>query len=119
MAGPTIVSAGLIPDPSKLHIRGLHNGKVVQDCGIEYVLHFTNDPLWTNRPPSDLIFSIPKLIAHLSQGTTLKAGTVIITGTPAGVGVFMKPKLTLKAGDEFTVEILPHIGSLINKFENE
>jgi 2-keto-4-pentenoate hydratase/2-oxohepta-3-ene-1,7-dioic acid hydratase in catechol pathway len=92
----------MIPDPSKLHLRGLHNGKVVQDCGID-----------------DLIFSVPKLISHLSQGTTLKAGTVIITGTPAGVGVFMKPKLTLKAGDEFRVEILPYIGSLINKFENE
>jgi 2-keto-4-pentenoate hydratase/2-oxohepta-3-ene-1,7-dioic acid hydratase in catechol pathway len=72
-----------------------------------------------NTPFSDLIFNIPKLISHLSEGTTLKAGTVIITGTPAGVGVFMKPKLTLKAGDEFIVEILPHIGSLINKFENE
>jgi len=77
------------------------------------------ESLHTNLHFSDLIFSIPKLIAHLSQGTTLKAGTVIVTGTPAGVGVFKKPKLTLKAGDEFTVEILPHIGSLINKFENE
>jgi 2-keto-4-pentenoate hydratase/2-oxohepta-3-ene-1,7-dioic acid hydratase in catechol pathway len=68
---------------------------------------------------SDLIFSIPKLIAFLSQGSTLPAGTVIITGTPAGVGVGKKPKVTLKAGDEFAVEILPHIGTLINKFENE
>jgi 2-keto-4-pentenoate hydratase/2-oxohepta-3-ene-1,7-dioic acid hydratase in catechol pathway len=49
----------------------------------------------------------------------LKPGTVIITGTPAGVGVVRKPKVTVKAGDEFTVEILPHIGSLITKFENE
>jgi 2-keto-4-pentenoate hydratase/2-oxohepta-3-ene-1,7-dioic acid hydratase in catechol pathway len=68
---------------------------------------------------SDLIFSIPKLISFLSQGSTLPAGTVIITGTPAGVGVSKKPKVTLKAGDEFAVEILPHIGTLVNKFENE
>lgn len=68
---------------------------------------------------SDLIFNIPKLIEHLSQGTTLKAGTVIITGTPGGVGFLRKPKLALQAGDEFIVEMIPHIGSLINKIENE
>ncbi|KIW00737.1 uncharacterized protein PV09_07721 [Verruconis gallopava] len=99
--GPVLVSPELIPDPAKLHLRGLHNGQVVQDCGID-----------------DLIFSVPKIISHLSEDTTLKAGTLIITGTPAGVGVFKKPKLSLKAGDVFTVEILPYIGSLINKFEN-
>lgn len=72
-------------------------------------------------PPmhSDLIFSIPRLISFLSQSTTLKPGTVIITGTPAGVGIARKPKVTVKEGDEFIVEILPHIGSLITKFENE
>jgi len=68
---------------------------------------------------SDLIFSLPKLISFLSQGTTLRPGTLIITGTPAGVGVGRKPKVTIKEGDEFAVEILPHIGTLINVFENE
>lgn len=68
---------------------------------------------------SDLIFSIPKLISFLSQSTTLPAGTVIITGTPAGVGLGRKPKVTLKDGDEFKVEILPHIGTLVNVFQNE
>lgn len=68
---------------------------------------------------SDLIFSIPKLVSFLSQGTTLPAGTVIITGTPAGVGVGREPKVTLRRGDEFAVEILPHIGTLVNLFENE
>jgi 2-keto-4-pentenoate hydratase/2-oxohepta-3-ene-1,7-dioic acid hydratase in catechol pathway len=68
---------------------------------------------------SDLIFSVSKLISFLSQGTTLQPGTIIITGTPAGVGVSQKPQVTLKAGDEFSVEILPHIGTLVNKFENE
>jgi 2-keto-4-pentenoate hydratase/2-oxohepta-3-ene-1,7-dioic acid hydratase in catechol pathway len=67
---------------------------------------------------SDLIFSVPELISFLSQNTTLLAGTVIITGTPAGVGLSRSPRETLKSGDEFAVEILPYIGTLINKFEN-
>lgn len=73
----------------------------------------------TNSVDSDLIFGIPKLVSFLSQSTTLPAGTVIITGTPAGVGMGKTPKETLKAGDEFAVEIAPHIGTLINVFENE
>ncbi|KAG5744892.1 hypothetical protein H9Q72_003496 [Fusarium xylarioides] len=100
--GPTLVSTSEIPDPSKLHIRGLKNGKVMQDCSLD-----------------DLIFSVPKLVSFLSQGTTLPAGTVIITGTPAGVGMGRNPKETLFLGDEFRVEILPHIGTLVNTFENE
>ncbi|KAF5664600.1 bifunctional 4-hydroxyphenylacetate degradation enzyme [Fusarium circinatum] len=100
--GPTLVSTSEIPDPSKLHIRGLKNGEVMQDCSLD-----------------DLIFSVPKLVSFLSQGTTLPAGTVIITGTPAGVGMGRKPKETLSHGDEFRVEILPHIGTLVNAFENE
>ena len=68
---------------------------------------------------SDLIFGIGKLVSFLSQGTTLPAGTVIITGTPAGVGAGRDPKVTIRAGDEFAVEILPHIGTLVNTFSNE
>jgi 2-keto-4-pentenoate hydratase/2-oxohepta-3-ene-1,7-dioic acid hydratase in catechol pathway len=100
--GPTIVSKSLIPDPAKLHVRGLKNGEVMQDCGT-----------------SDFIFGIAKLVSFLSQSTTLAAGTVIITGTPAGVGAGQSPKVTIKAGDEFAVEILPHIGTLVNTFDNE
>jgi 2-keto-4-pentenoate hydratase/2-oxohepta-3-ene-1,7-dioic acid hydratase in catechol pathway len=55
----------------------------------------------------------------LSQGTTLPKGTVIITGTPAGVGFAKKPQEFLHDGDEFVVEILPHIGSLYNVMQNE
>lgn len=102
MIGPVLVSPSLIPNPSALHIRGLKNKDVMQDCGID-----------------ELIFGIPKLISFLSQSTTLPAGTVIVTGTPAGVGLNRDPKGTLKAGDEFTVEILPYIGSLVNKFVDE
>lgn len=68
---------------------------------------------------SDLIFNVPELVSFLSQGTTLQPGTVIITGTPAGVGVGKNPKVTLRHGDTFSVEILPHIGTLVNTFENE
>ncbi|KIW21125.1 hypothetical protein PV08_01705 [Exophiala spinifera] len=101
--GPTLVSPALIPDPSKLRVRGVKNGdQLLQDCGTD-----------------DLIFSVAQLVSFISQGTTLPAGTVIITGTPAGVGVGKKPKVTIKAGDEFHVEILPHIGTLVNVFENE
>lgn len=102
-SGPTLVSPSLIPDPSKLRVRGLGNkDEVLQDCGTD-----------------DLIFGIPKLISFLSQSTTLPPGTVIITGTPAGVGFAKKPKYTLRPGEEFKVEILPHIGTLVNVFEEE
>jgi 2-keto-4-pentenoate hydratase/2-oxohepta-3-ene-1,7-dioic acid hydratase in catechol pathway len=100
--GPTIVSKELIPDPSALHVRGIKNGVVLQDSGVD-----------------DLIFAVPKIISFLSQSTTLRPGTVIITGTPAGVGMGRSPKETLQEGDEFAVEILPHIGTLSNTFVNE
>lgn len=101
-AGPTLVATSLIPDPSKLRVRGLLNGNVMQDCGTD-----------------DLIFSVAQLVSFMSQGTTLRPGTTIITGTPAGVGVSRKPPVSIKDGDEFAVEILPHIGTLFNVFENE
>ncbi|KAH8431900.1 fumarylacetoacetate hydrolase family protein [Aspergillus melleus] len=100
--GPALVSAAHFPDVSKFQIRGLKNGKVMQDC-----------------PLTDLIFSVPKLVSFLSQGTTLPAGTIILTGTPPGVGAAKNPKEFLKAGDEFAVELLPHVGTLINKVENQ
>jgi 2-keto-4-pentenoate hydratase/2-oxohepta-3-ene-1,7-dioic acid hydratase in catechol pathway len=68
---------------------------------------------------SDLIFSIPALVSWLSRGTTLPAGTIILTGTPSGIGMAMKPTEYLHEGDEFTVEILPHIGSLHSQIKNE
>ncbi|RSM17272.1 hypothetical protein CDV31_003987 [Fusarium ambrosium] len=100
--GPVVVSTSEVPDVSSLWLRGLKNGNVLQDSSI-----------------NDLIFSVPKLVSFLSQSTTLPAGTVIITGTPAGVGMGRKPKETLRHGDGFAVEILPHIGTLFNVFENE
>ncbi|KAJ9155034.1 Fumarylacetoacetate hydrolase domain-containing protein 2 [Pleurostoma richardsiae] len=100
--GPALVSAAAMPDPSSFRLRGLKNGDVVQDTGLD-----------------DLIFNIPKLVSFLSQGTTLPAGTLILTGTPAGIGWARKPRVLLHEGDEFVVEVSPHIGSLYNVFENE
>jgi 2-keto-4-pentenoate hydratase/2-oxohepta-3-ene-1,7-dioic acid hydratase in catechol pathway len=100
--GPVLVSPKLIPDVGDLTIRGLKNGKVVQESGI-----------------NDLIFTVPQIIAYLSQGTTLPKGTVILTGTPAGIGYFRNPKEVLHEGDEFVVEIQPHVGSLFQVFRNE
>lgn len=68
---------------------------------------------------SDLIFSVPKIVSFLSQGTTLLPGTTILTGTPAGVGLSFEPKEYLKDGDQFAVEILPYIGTMVTQFEAE
>ncbi|KAB8067709.1 hypothetical protein BDV29DRAFT_163095 [Aspergillus leporis] len=100
--GPTLVSSALFPDASKFKIRGLKNGTALQDC-----------------PLTDLIFSVPQLVSFLSQGTTLPAGTIILTGTPPGVGAAKNPKEFLREGDEFAVELLPHVGTLVTKFENQ
>ena len=67
---------------------------------------------------SDMIFDVPTLIAFLSGSTTLEAGTVILTGTPHGVGMARKPPLWLKDGDTVTVEI-EGIGALTNPVRNE
>ncbi|CAN8102976.1 unnamed protein product [Discula destructiva] len=100
--GPTLVSAKTFSDPAKFKMRGLLNGKVVQESGLD-----------------DLIFNVPELVSWCSQGTTLPPGTIIITGTPSGIGWGRTPKITLHDGDEFVVEILPHIGSLYNVMEEE
>lgn len=68
---------------------------------------------------ADLIFSVPRLVAFLSQGTTLPAGTVILTGTPAGVGVSREPKEALREGDVFEVEIGGGVGTLATAFVEE
>lgn len=101
--GPVVASRELVGDVARLRMRGVKNGvMLLQDCGLD-----------------DMIFSIPQLVSFVSQGTTLPAGTVIITGTPAGIGAGRTPKEWFKDGDEFVVEILPHIGSLVNVMQFE
>ena len=53
----------------------------------------------------EFIFTVPQLIAYLSQVVTLEPGDLIFTGTPPGVGVARKPPVFLKPGDEVEVEI--------------
>lgn len=94
--GPCLVTAEAIPDPNKLSIRTLLNGELVQD--------------WST---SDMIFDISSLIEFLSSSTTLLPGTVILTGTPHGVGMAAQPPRWLRPGDIVTVEI-EKIGALVN-----
>ena len=86
--GPWIVTADEIPDPHALGIRLRLNGEMMQDS-----------------TTSDLIFKIPQIIEVLSDGMTLDPGDVIITGTPSGVGMGMKPQRWLKDGDVMEAEV--------------
>jgi 2-keto-4-pentenoate hydratase/2-oxohepta-3-ene-1,7-dioic acid hydratase in catechol pathway len=99
--GPCIVTADEIPNPNRLAIRTLLNDQVVQDWNTD-----------------DMIFSVPEIIEFLSGSTTLLPGTVILTGTPHGVGMAAKPPRWLTAGDRVVVEI-EKIGQLMNPVENE
>ena len=94
--GPCLVTSDEITDPNALNIKTILNGNVMQD--------------WST---SDMIFDVPELIRSLSQGTTLLPGTVILTGTPQGVGFARTPPVFLKHGDEVTIEI-EAIGRLTN-----
>ena len=67
---------------------------------------------------NDMIFDVPGLIEFLSGSTTLMPGTVILTGTPHGVGLARKPPVYLKEGDSVTIEI-EKIGSLTNPVIDE
>ena len=99
--GPCLVTADEIPDPQALDIRTVVNGETVQDSNT-----------------SDMIFDVPALIEFLSGSTTLLAGTVILTGTPHGVGMASTPPRWLKPGDVVTVAI-DSIGELTNRVESE
>ena len=101
--GPWVTPAGCVPDPQSLRITTRLNGEVVQDA-----------------PTSQMIFPVATLIAELSRGTTLVPGTVILTGTPSGVGMARTPQRFLRAGDEVRVTIgtdtTPDLlGELVNR----
>jgi 2-keto-4-pentenoate hydratase/2-oxohepta-3-ene-1,7-dioic acid hydratase in catechol pathway len=67
---------------------------------------------------ADMIFDVPTLVAELSRGITLLPGTVIITGTPPGVGMARNPQVFLKDGDVVEIEI-ERIGKLTNRVRFE
>jgi 2-keto-4-pentenoate hydratase/2-oxohepta-3-ene-1,7-dioic acid hydratase in catechol pathway len=99
--GPCLVTADEVPDPNALQIRTRLNGNVMQD--------------WTT---GDMIFDVPTLIEFLSGSTVLSPGTVILTGTPHGVGGARKPPVYLQAGDTVEIEI-ESIGTLTNPVAEE
>ena len=94
--GPALVTADEIPNPNALAIKTVVSGETLQD--------------WNT---SDMIFDVPALIAFLSGSSTLEPGTVIMTGTPHGVGSARTPPRFLQPGDTVTVEI-EKIGALTN-----
>jgi 2-keto-4-pentenoate hydratase/2-oxohepta-3-ene-1,7-dioic acid hydratase in catechol pathway len=99
--GPCLVTPDDIPNPNALKIRTQINGVTMQDSST-----------------SDMIFDMPTLISFLSEGTTLLPGTVILTGTPQGVGFARTPPIFLKAGDEVAIDI-EGIGVLRNPVQEE
>jgi 2-keto-4-pentenoate hydratase/2-oxohepta-3-ene-1,7-dioic acid hydratase in catechol pathway len=99
--GPVLVTADEIPNPNALRIKTILNGQTMQD--------------WST---DDMVFDVPALIEFLSASKTLLPGTVILTGTPHGVGFVRKPPVFLKAGDSVTIEI-EKIGSLTNPVVEE
>ena len=79
---------------------------------------YVNGELRQNSNTSDMIFKINELISFISMSFTLERGDLISTGTPAGVGIFMKEKKLLRPGDEIVCEI-EKIGILVNKVKAE
>jgi 2-keto-4-pentenoate hydratase/2-oxohepta-3-ene-1,7-dioic acid hydratase in catechol pathway len=99
--GPWVVTADEIPDPQALWVRTRVNGALRQD-----------------GTTADMIFTIASMIAHLSTVATLEPGTVLATGTPAGVGAASDPPRWLVAGDTVEVEV-EGVGSLVNPVIDE
>jgi 2-keto-4-pentenoate hydratase/2-oxohepta-3-ene-1,7-dioic acid hydratase in catechol pathway len=93
--GPVMVTPDEL-DCQNLRIESRLNGRVMQSSST-----------------ADMIFSVRRLIAYLSEQFTLLAGTVILTGTPEGVGVGRTPPVFLREGDEITIQI-EGIGELVN-----
>ncbi|KAL4076250.1 hypothetical protein V8B97DRAFT_2001663 [Scleroderma yunnanense] len=95
--GPCLVSSNAIPDPQVIPLTCTLNGKALQDGNTK-----------------NQIFSVRRTVAFLSQATTLEPGSVILTGTPAGVGFVRRPAVVLKNGDDVRVWLGNGIGTLVN-----
>lgn len=86
--GPRVIPARDIPDPQGLRVTCRVNGATMQDAST-----------------GDMIFSVATLIHEISRGTTILPGTLILTGTPSGVGFARTPPVFLKDGDIVEVEV--------------
>ncbi len=95
--GPILASTTAITDPTALKLKTRVNGEERQNAGIDEMIH-----------------SIATIIRFISRGTTLRPGTMIMTGTPSGVAAFMKPPAWLGDGDVVEVEI-SGLGTIRNK----
>jgi 2-keto-4-pentenoate hydratase/2-oxohepta-3-ene-1,7-dioic acid hydratase in catechol pathway len=103
--GPQVTPAAMVKDPAKLRVTTLVNGETMQDAST-----------------GDMSFDVPTLISELSRGMTLVAGTVILTGTPSGVGMARKPPVWLKQGDKVEISIRGEgveLGTLVNRVRVE
>jgi 2-keto-4-pentenoate hydratase/2-oxohepta-3-ene-1,7-dioic acid hydratase in catechol pathway len=96
--GPWIVTRDEVPNPNALRLQTTVSGEVLQDS-----------------TTADMIFDVPAIIASLSTTMTIRAGTIIFTGTPSGVGDARKPPRYLRDGDTVTVDI-EKLGRLENRF---
>jgi 2-keto-4-pentenoate hydratase/2-oxohepta-3-ene-1,7-dioic acid hydratase in catechol pathway len=94
--GPWLVTRDEVPDPGSLRVRCLVNGVVLQDAST-----------------AEMIFPVAAIVSNLSRSLTLLPGTVILTGTPQGVGFTRQPPVFLHHGDTVTVEV-ERIGTLTN-----
>jgi acylpyruvate hydrolase len=100
--GPIFVTADELPLGCKgLRLQTRLNGQVVQDASTD-----------------DMVFNVETLVSVISEGITLEPGDLIVTGTPAGVGLARKPPLWMKPGDVCEVEI-ERLGTLRNPIADE
>ena len=94
--GPVLVTKDEVADVHNLGIRLRLNGKTMQ-----------------NSNTKEFIFSVPQMVAYISQIVTLEPGDLIFTGTPPGIGHALSPQVYMKAGDVAEVEI-DGLGTLTN-----
>jgi 2-keto-4-pentenoate hydratase/2-oxohepta-3-ene-1,7-dioic acid hydratase in catechol pathway len=99
--GPYIVTKDEVPDPNNLRIQSILNGTVMQDSNT-----------------SDMLFSVAEIVSDVCRSLTLLPGTVIMTGTPEGVGFVRKPPVFLRPGDVITIAI-EKLGELTNPVQRE
>jgi 2-keto-4-pentenoate hydratase/2-oxohepta-3-ene-1,7-dioic acid hydratase in catechol pathway len=95
--GPVLVTTDEIPEPGNLNISLTLNGVLMQ-----------------NSNTSNLIFGVEYLVRNLSEEITLEPGDIVTTGTPGGVGVWRKPPVFLKSGDEVSMTV-EGLGTLTNR----
>jgi 2-keto-4-pentenoate hydratase/2-oxohepta-3-ene-1,7-dioic acid hydratase in catechol pathway len=95
-AGPYLVLRDEVPDPQALKVRTTVNGELLQDS-----------------TTAEMHFTVAQIIADVTRFLTLEPGTIVVTGTPAGVGAGRKAPRWLKPGDRVVVEV-EGLGALEN-----